>query len=151
MHLGLGLQGLSQPVWTKCCQLGNRSRSHGCYLRQPPSLCLSWYSYFLWVLQVQPWNNWEMHVRLPPSHTVRCWKQEGNLSAPSTLSNGGALQKHAKVRQTVAPLATFLMHVIALATRPPCIASQLSDRLFHLWVWAVKLTKTFSWLEWWKL
>lgn len=55
---------------------------------------------------------------------------EGNLSAPSTLSNGGALQKHATVRQTVAPLATFLMHVIALATRPP----QLSDRLFHLWV-----------------
>lgn len=59
---------------------------------------------------------------------------EGNLSAPSALSNGGALQKHANVRQTVAPLATFLMHVIALATRPPRIASRLSDRLFHLWV-----------------
>lgn len=60
------------------------------------------------------------------------------------FSKSQTIQKHVEVRQTLAPLALFLMHVIALATRPPCITSWLNDRLIHLWVWVVKLTKALS-------
>lgn len=58
-------------------------------------------------------------------------RQRENILTPSTLSNSGAIQKHVKVRQTLAPLAVFLMHVIALAIHPPCITSRLNDWLFR--------------------
>lgn len=157
MYLGQGLQGLSQLVWMRCCQLGNRSRSHGRYLRSALPFHLSWYSYFYytygcckWCLEKKLTIVWVCvkqcctYMQALYCFVIPYWKQRENISTSSRLSNSGAIQKHVKVRQTSALLAAFLMHVIALAIHPPCITSWLNDRLIHLWVWVVNLTKGLS-------
>lgn len=129
----------------RCCQLGNRSRSLRRYLR--PALpfspfVISILLLYIWMLQVLPRRKLRI-VRVKQYCTymqalhcflIHYWKQRENISTSSRLSNSGAIQKHVKVRQTSALLAAFLMHVIALATHPPCITSRLNDRLIHLWV-----------------
>lgn len=148
MCLGQGLQGLSQLVWMKCCHLGNRSRSHGRYLRQALPLCLSWYSYFF--ILVLTWKNEELYVCLclKAKHENLTWPcftllytKGKSFNSMIDFSKSQTIQK---VTQILAPLALFLIHVIALATGPPSITSWLNDRLIHLWVWVVKLAKVLS-------
>lgn len=71
------------------------------------------------------------------SHALQYYnllKTKGKYHLHPSFRNSRAVQKCAKVGETLAPLAVCLMHVIALAIRPPCMTSRLNDRLIHLWV-----------------
>ena len=133
------------------CQPSNGSRSHGRYLRQALPLRLSWYSclcVFFFFLKWACENCTCVRFKDMPHMRglVRCCDISPETRGKSiiSISNRGAVQKHVIVRQTLAPLAARPLHVIALATHPPCITSRLSDRLIHLWVWVVNLTKALS-------